>query len=75
MFNDILDNNRIRNCPITSDDAKRALPIYGPDIATLKGKTVKHQNRGIQNYQPIQTPAPIIENYSNIRIFIDIFLG
>jgi hypothetical protein len=50
MFNDILDNNRIRNCPVTSDDAKWALRIYGPDIATLKSKTVKQQNRGIQNH-------------------------
>ena len=49
-FNDILQNNLIRNCPVTSDDAKRALKIYGPDVATLKGKTVKKQNRGIPNY-------------------------
>jgi hypothetical protein len=49
-FNDILQNNLIRNCPVTSDDAKRALKIYGPDVATLKGETVKKQNRGIPNY-------------------------
>jgi hypothetical protein len=72
-FVKILQNNLIRNCPVTSDDAKRALIIYGPDLATLKGKTVKTQNRGIPNYQPILIPAPIIAKYSNIRLFIDIF--
>ena len=40
-FVDILQKNLIRNCPVTVDDAKRALQIYGPDTATLKGKTVK----------------------------------
>ena len=72
-FNDILQNNLIRNCPITSDDAKRALRIYGPDIATLKGKTVKKQNTGIPNYQAVQIPAPIIAQYTDVRLFIDIF--
>jgi hypothetical protein len=63
----------IQNCPVTSDDAKRALQIYGPDLATLKGKTVKKQTKGIPNYQPIQIPAPIIAKYSNIQLFMDIF--
>jgi hypothetical protein len=72
-FNKIPNNNLVRNCPVTSDEAKQALQIYGPDIATLKDKTVKRQNRGIPNYQPIRIPAPIIEKYSDIRLFADIF--
>jgi hypothetical protein len=72
-FSTILKNNLIRNCPITDDDAKRALHIYGPDIATLKGKTVKRQNKGIPNYQPVRIPAPIVAKYRNIRLFMDIF--
>jgi hypothetical protein len=72
-FSDILKNNLIRNCPVTPDDARRALEIYGPDIATLKGKTVKKQNKGIPNYQAVLIPAPIIEQYNDVRLFIDIF--
>jgi hypothetical protein len=72
-FNDILQNNLIQNCPVTSDDAKRALKIYGPDVATLKGKTVKKQNRGIPNYQAAQIPAPVIAQYNNVRLFVDVF--
>jgi hypothetical protein len=34
-FARMLKNGMIRNCPVTSDDAQRALHIYGPDIATL----------------------------------------
>jgi hypothetical protein len=33
--------NLIRNCPVTPDDARRALLIYGPDIAVLKGKMTR----------------------------------
>ena len=40
-FQSILRNNLIRNCPVTPDDAKRALIIYGPDIAVIKGNTTR----------------------------------
>jgi hypothetical protein len=72
-FTEILDNNMIGNCPVTSDDARRALHIYRPAVVTLKGKTVKRQNKGIPNYRPIQIPAPIIDKYKDLRIFMDIF--
>ena len=72
-FLEILQNNLLRNCSVTPDDARRALKIYGPDIATLKGKTVKKQNRAIPNYQAVTIPAPIIAQYGKVRLFIDIF--
>ena len=40
-FETILRRHLIRNCPVTPEDAKRALAIYGPDVATLKGKMTK----------------------------------
>jgi hypothetical protein len=39
-FEDIVSKNIIRNCPITVDDIRRARIIYGPDVASIKGKTV-----------------------------------
>jgi hypothetical protein len=35
QFEQILAKNLIRNCPVTVDDAKRALLIYGPNVAAL----------------------------------------
>jgi hypothetical protein len=72
-FLDILKNNLIRNCPVTPDDARRAVNIYGPNLATLQGKTVKKQNSATPNHQAIQIPAPIIAKCNSVRIFIDIF--
>jgi hypothetical protein len=70
---DTLQNNRVRNCPLTADDSKRALNIWGPAAHTLEGKMVKRQNKGVPNYNPVLIPAPIIDKYKRIRIFIDIF--
>jgi hypothetical protein len=70
---EILQNNLIGNCPLTLDNARRALKIYCPDRATLKGKTVKKLNRGIPSYQAMPIPAPIITQYDKVRLFIDIF--
>jgi hypothetical protein len=63
----------IRNCSLNPDNTRRALKIYGPNIATLKGKTVKKQNRAILNYQAVTIRAPIIAQYNKVRLFIDIF--
>jgi hypothetical protein len=73
-YTDILDNSQIRSCPITTNDAHRALKIYGPDVATLEGKSVQKQNNSIPNHQTIKIPAPIIVHYNDVRLFFDIFL-
>jgi hypothetical protein len=36
----MLNNGTIINCPVTSKDVRRAIEIYGPDLASLKGKSV-----------------------------------
>lgn len=38
----LIETHFFRNCPITVEDAKRALHIYGLDIESLKGKITKH---------------------------------
>jgi hypothetical protein len=66
-YTEILQGTLIQNCPVTPDDAKRAVEVR------LQGGTVKKQNSAIPNYQAVQIPAPIIAKYSNVRLFIDIF--
>jgi hypothetical protein len=38
LIQSILRKNLIRNCPVTSDDAKRTLIIYGPNFAAGPSK-------------------------------------
>ena len=38
-FSNLINSNLINNFPVTLEDAIRADKIYGPNIATFKGKT------------------------------------
>jgi hypothetical protein len=42
--------NMIRNCPVTPSSISAAHMIFGPDIASLKGKTTR------------RTPQPVLKN-------------
>jgi hypothetical protein len=53
-FLHLVEHNLIPNCPITRDDILAAEDILGPDLGTLKGKTVRH------------TPPPVRLPYVNI---------
>ena len=53
----LLESNHIVNCPVTADDAKRAILIYGEEVATLKGKTTRQKPMKINEH--ITTPLPL----------------
>jgi hypothetical protein len=42
-FVKMIRENQLDGCPITVDDANRALKIYGTDLSALRGKTVRRQ--------------------------------
>jgi len=73
QFEFILNNNLIKNCPVTIDDAQRALLIYGPAIPAIKGKAVK----GDPVHAPTTVPAnilmPILSEHGNVTLCVDFF--
>ena len=73
-FQTILTNNLIRNCPVTSDDARRALHIYGPDVATLKGKMTRSAAAPhTPTFEAITIPSPLLQHHGNVTLCIDFF--
>ena len=50
----IIKMNSIQDCPVTTDNIDRAGKIFGPDIPSLKGKTVRRR------------PTPIVSNIVDI---------
>ena len=73
MFEHILTSNQLRNCPVTVEDARRAFKIYGHDVATLKGKTVKRKNIPASTLVTTSLPLSILENHANVTLCIDFF--
>ena len=45
----IIKMNSIVDCPVTIEDIKIAHKIYGPDVPTLKGKTVRDRPEPVVN--------------------------
>ena len=73
-FYSILTKNLIRNCPVTPDDARRATHIYGPDVATLKGKMTRTAAAPrAPTFEAVPLPAPITEHHRNVTLCVDFF--
>jgi hypothetical protein len=69
----ILTNNLFPNFLVTLGDLTTANNIIGPDIGSLKGKTVrKTQKAIIESNTPI--PRDIYEKYKLVTLCIDIFM-
>jgi len=71
-FIKILNKNVICDCKVTAEDAKIALHIYGPDRATIKGKTVRSQPSHVPEVALSHLPESIIDYHSEITLCIDI---
>ena len=48
-FKTLIRSNMIKNCPITEDDIDVAEKVFGKDIATLKGKSVRTKPISVKN--------------------------
>ena len=53
-FDNMVRSNMIVNCPVIFSDVKNAKIVFGPDITSLKGKSVRRK------------PASVITDYFEI---------
>lgn len=56
----------IINCPVTVDDIVRAEKLFGPDVASLKGKTTKRKVSGSQRIEVPRSSTKEQKFYSDI---------
>jgi hypothetical protein len=67
-----MSNIVILNCPVTVDDAKRAMLIYGPDLATIKGKTTRGKFvPHVKSFQAVPITAPVLKHHHDVTLCID----
>ena len=72
-FENAIKSNLFQNCPITIDDVQRFFEIYGPDVATLQGKTKKRISGRSVASLPCPLPSYVLRNHRHITLCIDIF--
>lgn len=72
-FQHYLTKNLVRNSPVTAEDAKRALVIYGPEVATLKGKTTWSRPPHKPTIIPSCLPDFILQYHLEVTLCMDLF--
>jgi hypothetical protein len=53
-YRGMVSSNMIENCPISTSDVSNARAIFGPDLPSVRGKTVR------------RTPAPVVAEYVSV---------
>jgi hypothetical protein len=66
-FMHIVENNLLPNCPINKRDIIAAEAILGPDVGSLKGKTVRRKADAV-NIKITDIPATIMSHYRDIIV-------
>jgi len=72
-FIKIVNNNLLPRCPVTKRDIMAAEDIFGPDVGSLKGKTVRRspqQVRTDETYSPL--PPSVKERYVDVTLCADV---
>jgi hypothetical protein len=67
----IVKQNLLPNCPITAKDVMAAEQIFGPDIGSLKGKTVWCAANHVE-ISTVDIPSRLIRQYRDIVLTADI---
>jgi hypothetical protein len=67
----IVTSNQLPNCPVTRADILAAEHIFGPDVGSLKGKTVRrHPHLAKPTIKPL--PPQIMSRYPNVTLAADV---
>ena len=67
-----MENNLIPNCPVTRRDIVAAEHIFGPDVRSLKRKTMRKWPIGVGLYDHTPIPSGIVEQYHDVILAVDI---
>ena len=72
-YGGMVSSNMIKNFPIDSTDVSNARAIFGPDLASVRGKTVRRKPKSIVE-QYVAVPKELVSRHKFISIAADVFL-
>ena len=70
-FLGMVRGNMIANCPVTATAAKNAHDIFGPDLAGVRGRTVRRPPEAVRT-DYVQLPRFILERYRVVVLTVDV---
>ena len=70
-FFSMLDGGKMRNCHLTSDDTKRCLFIYGPELIKLKGCMTRQRPNKIKEMPLIPIPTTVYDHHNSDVLSMD----
>jgi hypothetical protein len=71
-FKGMVSNNMIMNCPITTTAIANARSIFGPDLASVRGKTVQRMPAPVVG-DYVAVPKGVIERNKTVTLAADVF--
>jgi hypothetical protein len=74
-FKNMVSSSMIRNCPVKPEDISVGNKIFGPNVASLKGKTVRATQDPILT-EYVQIPKEIVDLNKDVTLTADaMFVG
>ncbi len=70
-FNGMVREKLITNCPITVQDVENANTIFGPDLANLRGETIRTKPEHVR-IEYVQIPRDFVELHKYVTLMADV---
>jgi hypothetical protein len=71
-YMELANGNRIKNCDVTGQDIINAEDIFGPELGSLQGKTVRTASPMVRYGGLVPIPATIMTQYQKIILCVDV---
>jgi len=70
-FKGMVCEKLITNCPVTVQDVENANRIFGPDLANLRGKTIRTKPEHVR-IEYVQIPRDFVELHNYVTLVADV---
>ena len=70
-FKGMVCEKLITNCPVTVQDVENASHIFGPDLANLRGKTIRTKPEHVR-IEYVQIPWDFVELHKYVTLVADV---